>query len=142
MTIYIDSDFKCYTEDADGLRPVETDFFDGKVAAFIEGYRFVPDGESWTREDGEVFHGKMICPHVDYAILDAAQREDEREALEILGAIGEEAPSVLAREMREVIGEVVDHLPEEMKVRIGTQAMGLLVGRKIDEIPVVKNRQD
>ena len=30
MTIYIDSDYKCYTSEADGRRAVETNFFDGK----------------------------------------------------------------------------------------------------------------
>lgn len=80
MKIYIDSDFKCHTTNASGtFREVETDFFNGKCADFIEGYRFVPSGESWTREDGEVFAGEMIAPWKDYNELDAAQREYERE---------------------------------------------------------------
>ena len=54
-TIYIDSDFKCHLTDGEGLTAVETKFFDGKCDAFIEGYRFVPAGESWTNEDGETF---------------------------------------------------------------------------------------
>ena len=62
MKIYIDSDFKCFTAPGDGLTEVETDFFDGKCAAYIEGYRFVPAGQSWTREDGEVFAGEMASP--------------------------------------------------------------------------------
>ena len=82
MKIYIDSDFKCHTSNADGtFREVETDFFDGKCAAFIEGYRFVPFGESWERSDGVVFRGEMICPWKDYAELDKAQREYERQKL-------------------------------------------------------------
>ena len=51
-TIYIDSDFKCHAADDGTLRAVETDFFDGKCDTMLEGYRFVPAGESWTREDG------------------------------------------------------------------------------------------
>ena len=52
MTIYIDSDYKCYVSDAEGRRAVETDFFDGKCPEWIESYRFVPADETWTLEDG------------------------------------------------------------------------------------------
>lgn len=80
-TIYIDSDFKCHAADDGTLTPVETGFFDGKCDAFIEGYRFVPAGETWTREDGEVFQGEMIVPWKDFRVLDDAQREYERALL-------------------------------------------------------------
>lgn len=53
MTIYIDSDYKCYTADAEGRRAVETDFFDGKCDEWIERFRFVPAGETWVCEDGD-----------------------------------------------------------------------------------------
>lgn len=77
--IYIDSDYRCHSSNPDGtFREVETDAFDGKCDSFIEGYRFVPAGESWTREDGEVFEGEMIAPAVDYTELDSAQIEHER----------------------------------------------------------------
>ena len=80
--IYVDADFKCHTSDPDGLyTAVETDFFDGKCDAYIEGYRFVPDGETWTRTDGVVFGGEMVAPWKDWRELDAAQREYEREQL-------------------------------------------------------------
>lgn len=80
--IYIDSDYQCHTADPDGaFRKVETDFFKGKCDAFIDGYRFVPVGESWTRSDGEVFHGEMIAPWKPYFELDSAQREYEREQM-------------------------------------------------------------
>ena len=91
-TIYLDADFRCHVADDGTMRAVESDFFDDKCDAFIEGYRFVPEGESWTREDGEVFSGEMIAPRVDWHELDAAQREyerelmaDMREALNVLG---------------------------------------------------------
>lgn len=80
-TIYIDSDYKCHITNDGTMTAVETNFFDGKCDAFIEGYRFVPFGESWTRNDGEVFDGEMISPWKDYAELDAAQREYERQLL-------------------------------------------------------------
>lgn len=78
MTIYIDSDYKCYVSAAEGRRAVETDFFDGKCSAFVEGYRYVPAGETWTRTDGAVFAGEMISPWKDYSILAAAQAAYEQ----------------------------------------------------------------
>ena len=81
MTIYIDNEYKCHVTDDGSMRLVETDFFAGKCNAFIEGYRLVPEGESWTREDGEVFAGEMVAPWKDFAELDAVQREYEREQL-------------------------------------------------------------
>jgi hypothetical protein len=79
-TIYLDYAFRCHTEKpGDFYREAQTDFFDGKCDAFIEGYRFIPEGESWTRSDGTVFYGEMIAPWKDYAQLDAAQRQYEQE---------------------------------------------------------------
>lgn len=83
-TIYLDSEFKCHISDDGTMTAVETDFFDDKCDGFIMGYRFIPEGESWTREDGVVFHGEMIAPWVDYAELDIAQREYERQLLKEL----------------------------------------------------------
>lgn len=77
--IYIDSDFKCYADD-DGTRTaVETDFFDGKCAAYIEGFRMIPAGSTWTRSDGVIFRGEMITPFKPYAQLAAAQAQYEQD---------------------------------------------------------------
>ena len=81
MKIYIDTDYKCHVTDDGTMTAVETEFFNGKCDEFIEGYRFVPAGESWTREDGEVFEGEMIAPWRPYNELDAVQRAYERERL-------------------------------------------------------------
>ena len=80
-TIYLDSDFKCHVTDDGTFASFETDFFDGKCDTFIEGYRFVPAGEVWTRPAGVVFTGEMISPHMDYAALDKAQRAYEQQQL-------------------------------------------------------------
>ena len=80
-TIYLDSDYKCHVTNDGTMTAVETDFFDGKCDTFIEGYRFVPSGETWTRSDGVVFHGEMIAPWKDFDNLDAAQREYERQQM-------------------------------------------------------------
>ena len=97
MTIYIDSDYKCYVSSAEGRRAVETNFFDGKCPELIESYRFVPDGETWTREDGEEFRGEMVTPWKDLGNAYAAQAayvtaevEDMRAALDLLGVTNEE----------------------------------------------------
>ena len=80
--IFIDTEFKCHTTNPDGtFREVETDSFDGKCQTFIEGYRFIPSGESWTRSDGVVFQGEMVSPWKDYNELDIAQRKYERQKL-------------------------------------------------------------
>lgn len=93
-TIYIDSDFKCYVESAEDRTAVETDAFDGKCKNFIEGYRLVPSGSEWTREDGVVFHGEMVAPFKEYSYLAATQQgyeeslaeiEDMTNALNLLG---------------------------------------------------------
>ena len=85
MNIYIDSDFKCHLHNNDDtMRLVETDFFDGKCATFVEGYLFIPAGASWTRADGAVFHGEMIAPWKPYDELDIAQRAYEEEQLKAL----------------------------------------------------------
>ena len=73
MTIYIDSDYKCYVSAADGRRAVETDEFNGKCAEWIESFRLVPAGETWTRGDGEVFTGEMLAPWKDLGKAYAAQ---------------------------------------------------------------------
>lgn len=66
MIIYLDSDYISHITD-DGTRTaVETDVFDGKEKAYIEGYRYIPDGETWTRSDGRVFRGLMVAPAIDY----------------------------------------------------------------------------
>ena len=72
MTIYIDSDYKCYVSAADGRRAVETDAFNGKCAEWIESFRFVPADETWTRGDGEVFTN-MVSPWKDLGKAYAAQ---------------------------------------------------------------------
>lgn len=80
-TIYVDADYRCYIVPASDRNPVETDIFDGKCPAYIEGFRFVPTGETWVREDGVAFQGEMIAPWKPWDELDAAQREYERQQL-------------------------------------------------------------
>ena len=93
-TIYIDSEFRCHTVNDGTMTAVETDAFDGKCDSFVDGYRFVPAGESWTRSDGVVFLGEMVSPWTSFEKLDAAQRQYERDMAELASAYQEGVNSV------------------------------------------------
>lgn len=93
MKIYINNDYKCHVENDGTMREFDVVDFDGKCDAFIEGYRFVPAGETWVREDGIEFRGQMIAPWKNYNILSEFQgqyEELEAKHLEELGALIEE----------------------------------------------------
>lgn len=105
MQIYIDADFKCYTAPKEELATVETAFFDGKCAAYIEGYRYVPAGQTWTREDGTVFTGEMVSPWKPWAELDAAQRAYERERAATLEAQNDELVEAMAAMVEDVYNQ-------------------------------------
>ena len=96
MKIYLDSEFRCYAEAAEGRTAVETEVFDGKCRTLIEGYRFVPSGETWTRSDGTVFHGEMVAPWKDYSALAAAQAGYEEAVAELQDM--QDAPNLLGVE--------------------------------------------
>ena len=116
-TIYIDNDFKCHVEDGDGMTPIETDTFDGKCKRYIEGFRFVPIGVTWTREDGVEFQGEMISLHTDYDILAAYQEQYEESSAELQDA--EDAMAVFglsnkseAEAMKPAVSMAVQRLPD------------------------------
>lgn len=73
MLVYIDKEYKCYTEEKDGLTQIEVPFFDNKCKEFIEVYRYVPENETWTRGDGYKFIGEMMAPHTDPTFAFAIQ---------------------------------------------------------------------
>ena len=87
MIVYIDSEFLCHISNTGGLTPVETTAFDGKCSRYIEGYRFIPAGQSWTRSDGVVFTGEMVAPAEDSRILEAAQAAYEQAQAENADAL-------------------------------------------------------
>ena len=95
MKIYIDKEYHCHTSNPDGvLREIETDFFDGKCATFIEGYRFIPDGECWIDDDGVPLIGEMIAPWKPYNELAVAQVQYEADLEEAATAYQEGVDSV------------------------------------------------
>ena len=81
MIIYIDKDFKCHTVNDGTMIEVETEFFNNKSKAFIEGYRFIPSGMSWTRSDGVSFSGEAVFPWKDYRLLETAQTVYEEQSV-------------------------------------------------------------
>ncbi len=92
MTFYVDNDFKCHAENDGTMQLAEDSFFDGKCIGFLEGHRYIPAGCTWTRQDGETFHGIMIAPWMEHAVLADMQRAyeeeqltDMKEALALLG---------------------------------------------------------
>ena len=111
-TIYIDTEFKCHVANDGTMAAVETDFFNGKSAAYIEGYRFVPSGAEWTRSDGVAFRGEMISPWKPWEELDAAQRAYERELAETLSAEN----AALLSDMAQLVEEVYQSDMEMMGI--------------------------
>lgn len=65
-TIYIDSENKCHTTNDGTMTAVETDFFDGKCDAFVEGYCYAISD-----------NGTAIYPWKNYAELETAQQDYE-----------------------------------------------------------------
>ena len=76
--VYIDGEYRCHATAAEGRTAAESEFFDGKGAGVIYGYRFIPAGQSYTRADGAVFRGEMITPIADSALLEGFQAQAER----------------------------------------------------------------
>ena len=97
MKIYVDADFRCHTTPSTDSQAFEKNVFkvfEGKCARYIEGFRYIPAGETWTREDGQIFTGEMIAPAEDSKLLEAAQaayeeamaaNADALAALDVLG---------------------------------------------------------
>lgn len=73
MLVYIDNEYKCHLSDDGTRRAFDVPFFYGKCPEWIESYRFVPEGDTWTREDGEEFRGEMTAPWKDLGNAYAAQ---------------------------------------------------------------------
>ena len=73
-TIYIDSEYKCHISNDGTMTAVETEFFDGKCDAFVEGYCYEPN-EGYPK----------IYPWRDLSVLENAQREYEKQLLATYG---------------------------------------------------------
>lgn len=96
MKIFIDNDFKCHIFSDGTMREFDIEFFDGKCDEFIEGYRYVPSGEVWTRDDGQRFTGEILAPWKELSQLmfvqsavDRTQAEADEQIMGLLDTIEE-----------------------------------------------------
>lgn len=100
MKIYLDAEYRCHTTSSKGYMAIETDFFDGKSPDYIEGFRYVPEGMTWTREDGTVFTGEMISAWKDWTELNAIQYEYvEQQNEELLSTIADMVEEVYTSDL-------------------------------------------
>lgn len=70
--IYIDSDNHCHSINDNTMISIETDFFDGKCDAFVEGYCIELDDNNNIQK---------VYPWKPYSDLDDVQREYEKQLL-------------------------------------------------------------
>lgn len=82
MSVFIDKEYKCHVSNDGTMREFEVRDLDGKCPAFVEGHRYVPNGETWTRSDGEVFTGEMLTVWRDSSVLDEFQAQYEAQQVE------------------------------------------------------------
>ena len=95
--IYVDDDYKCHASNPNGTyREISTDIFDGMCDAYVEGYRYIPAGERWVRDDGVVFAGEMVAPWKPWEELNKAQRDYERKQLAAMADELADAKAALA----------------------------------------------
>ena len=99
-TIYLDSNFMCYDKPAEGRQAVETDAFDSLCATALECYRFIPQGQAWTRPDGRIAPGPFIQAVKEPVDIQRQYELDEVAHLVELGSLIEE----IYNEDLEVIG--------------------------------------
>lgn len=120
MKIYIDSDFKCHTKPGEGLREFETRFFSNVPDAYVEGYRYVPSGETWVRktptynmehevvgESETEFMGEMVAPWKPWEELDKILREYEKAQNQELTAQNAELVDAMASMVDDVYNQDV-----------------------------------
>lgn len=103
MKIFIDSEYKCHIENDGTMREFEVPAFFGKCEEYIEGFRYIPEGESLVI-GGREFMGEMLAPFVRFSELDMAQYRYEREKLDEVTRENDELVAALA-EMVETVYE-------------------------------------
>lgn len=144
MKIYIDNDYRCHVEPASGLKEIEIEFFAGKCREYIEGYRFVPAGETWTDAKDIVFRGEMICPAEDFSRLEKAQRQYEHDDSARLANLGipKESTFTATRNYSKdsfigVLGdiyEVISAIPVHTSIIVGQNVIKTTVEHYLDTL--------
>lgn len=113
MKLYLDADFRCHLSGGAGMTEMDTELFDGKCPVYIEGYRYIPPGERWMREDGVMFQGEMITPWKPWEELDDAQRAYERQLLEEANAQNAQLLETMAAMVEEVYASDLENFQGE-----------------------------
>lgn len=128
-TVYVEPvSYECHlTQNDEGTRiPYDTNFFDGKCDVFVEGYRVVPNGHSWTRHDGAVFSGEMIVPFKPYSELDEAQIQYEFERIAEYSVVLSEIESmILPVEVQGIMSTFVESRKQAILSRINDMLTAL-----------------
>ena len=75
MIVYIDNNYNCYASNDGTRREFETTFFEGKCPKYIEGFKYVPRGETYIDEEGRAFDGEMCIINANHLELQIAQLE-------------------------------------------------------------------
>lgn len=114
-TIYLDENYMCHLEDAQGRTAVETDVFDGTANSAIPYYRFIPQGDTWTDEKGRVFHGIFIQATDSKAIDFATQTETAEQLAENIAL----ATSYLDDEQAETVTALYPYWDVDIAYEVG-----------------------
>lgn len=137
MKIYFDSDFRCHTDAMSGFREANIDFFDGKCKTFIEGYRFIPSGESWTNSNGVTFYGEMISPAENYRILEKAQLQYEQDEAKRMNDLGIPQEKSFIATSNHSVGSFIsihDIIYEVISTII--DGCTIIIGQDVIEVPI------
>ena len=98
MPIYIDHDCKCHVSNPTGTYTElpTPEQFNGKCAAYIEGFRVRPVGFTYINEKGEMFgpEGSSISAWRDIVLLDEFQAQYEAQLLAAEAAYTEGVNSI------------------------------------------------
>lgn len=123
-TYYLDHDFRVHIDDGKGRTPWndEHGFFNEKCRAYVEGFRVIPDGMTWTASNGTRYTGFMIAACVDYAILDKAQMEQSgmRTAMDTAGAMLTDEQAVMIPTLYREWEYSIDYVAGDRRTYNGT----------------------
>ena len=78
MKFYIDEENKCHVTNDGTMREVEDSCFDNKCPEYIEGFYYIPEGETAVIDDEE-YSGRMLSAFGDCAKMELAQARYELE---------------------------------------------------------------
>lgn len=81
MRIFVDGQFHVHTEAAEGTSPIDTDVFEGMPEPVVCCYRFVPEGKTCQKPNGDTVYGPFVQPFVTEKELERVWRDYERKLI-------------------------------------------------------------